>query len=70
MGNGPHYYGECKPPRYSVPTKLELAKEQRNIALQNLTSAARRLTEASNAYNEAKAAEHAACTCCPQHGGK
>ncbi len=67
MGND----GRSQP--YYAPhrkTNVELTKEQVEIALTNLTAAAHQLTKASKLHKEAKAAEHKACTCCPQHGGK
>jgi hypothetical protein len=68
MGNGPAYYGPSA--RYVPKTRVELAREQKDIALQNLVIAAKRLTDTTTALTEAKLAEHEACTCCPQHGGK
>jgi hypothetical protein len=59
---------------YVTKTKVELAKEAKDIALQNLVNAAESLGKAQRRYLAAQQAEMAPCVCTPRQctncGGK
>jgi hypothetical protein len=61
MGNGPYYGGMGT---FVVKTKLELAKEATDRALQNLKDASDQLGKAQARYREAQKAE-SPCLCTP-----
>jgi hypothetical protein len=71
MGNGPHYGGMGT---FTVSkTPLQLAAEQKDIALQNLVAASAALGKAQQKYRELQEAERP-CICrpgqCTNCGGK
>lgn len=69
MGNGPHYGGYGSGPPPPRKTKLELARNMRDIRLDDLRLAANRFTKACEDYEIEKKVARTPCSCQPvKHG--